>query len=547
MMKSKILVFFIILFCNEIFAQKTIYSKAKVQSVNVYRNSAELNNIAEFSIPKGTSEVVIGNVSERINKKSIQISMNSSKITILSTQFTNNYAYKFDIKNNNSPELKKINDSIKVLEKQITREKITYEANKKTIELLDKNQLVLIGSNSSNVAQLSQLVQFYKQKRIELSNTGTKINVKINLLNKKLKSLRQRMISHQAGDEEKFARGVLVLKVSSTLDINVKLGIRYLAYGTTWNPFYEIKGNSIKEPLHVNFKAIIKQNTGVDWKNVKLALINGTSSRNSTAPTLYPWFLNAYDNSVNTQNNRVKKSRKFQVQKKMMSNIVMDEVEETEEVYTEESVGFQIQANQLNISYNVDMPYTILSDSEENIVNLYNQKIKADYNYFTAPNSNRSAFLIAKVNDFSKYGLVSAKANIIFENMYIGETYINPDTTNDELVITLGDDPRITIKREDIKEKSGRKFLSGNQEKTIVYDLIVRNNKKEAIAIEVKDRFPISNNKSVEVELLKINGAKKEVEKGFLTWDLKIRPRETKKIRVSYKITYPKNYTISNL
>ena len=65
--------------------------------------------------------------------------------------------------------------------------------------------------------------------------------------------------------------------------------------------------------------------------------------------------------------------------------------------------------------------------------------------------------------------------------------------------------------------------------------------------MEVKDRFPLSNNEAVKIEVLDKSGAVKDDEKGFLTWNIKLSPSETKKLRVSYKVRYPKDYTVSGL
>jgi Domain of unknown function (DUF4139) len=41
--------------------------------------------------------------------------------------------------------------------------------------------------------------------------------------------------------------------------------------------------------------------------------------------------------------------------------------------------------------------------------------------------------------------------------------------------------------------------------------------------------------------------AKVNSETGILTWELKLTPNETKKIRISYKVKYPKDRIIDNL
>ena len=545
MKRHSLFAFLFLLSANLFFAQKPIYTKAKVTAVKVYRNSAELQNTVSFSVPSGISEIVIGNISEEINEKTIQIGVNSKNISILSSQFTNDYSTDFKMDTTN-PQIKKVNDSIKIVENLISKNRIELDANKKAVELLDKNQTVLVGSNSSNVAQLTQLTEFYTNKRIELENKLVSLKTKGDDLSKKLSRLKSSLKTKEQKEAEEFADGVIVLKLMSPTAGNIKLNINYLTDNVSWKPYYEIKAEKISAPLDVTFKAIVKQKTGLDWKGVKLTLINGNSSRNNYAPTVSPWFIYA----------RSPKEREIQREEASLiktravaSNAVKDiALEEGEEVvrYTT-AAAFTISANELNTSYDIDIPYDILSNNEDHLISLYQQKIPADYQYFTAPNYNREAYLLAKIKDFSKYNLVSAPASIIFENMYIGETRVSPDQTNNEMNITLGNDPKISIRREEVQDKSGEKFLSSYREKVITYDLVIKNNKKEQISIEVKDRFPLSNNEAVKIEVLDKSGAAKDDEKGFLTWNIKLSPSETKKLRVSYKVRYPKDYTVSGL
>ena len=553
MKRYSLFAFLFLLSANLFFAQKPIYTKAKVTAVKVYRNSAELQNTVSFSVPSGISEIVIGNISEEINEKTIQIGVNSKNISILSSQFTSDYSTDFKMDTTN-PQIKKVNDSIKIVENLISKNRIELDANKKAVELLDKNQTVLVGSNSSNVAQLTQLTEFYTNKRIELENKLVSLKTKGDDLSKKLSRLKSSLKTKEQKEAEEFADGVIVLKLMSPAAGNIKLNINYLTDNVSWKPYYEIKAEKISAPLDVTFKAIVKQNTGLDWKGVKLTLINGNSSRNNYAPTVSPWFIYARSPKEREIQREEIASKSAAIRIRGMGSV---NAAEYDDQYKElegraESVavgyaGFNVNTNELNTSYDIDIPYDILSNNEDHLISLYQQKIPADYQYFTAPNYNREAYLLAKIKDFSKYNLVSAPASIIFENMYIGETRISPDQTNNEMNITLGNDPKISIRREEVQDKSGEKFLSSYREKVITYDLVIKNNKKEQISIEVKDRFPLSNNEAVKIELLDKSAAAKDDEKGFLTWNIKLSPSETKKLRVSYKVRYPKDYTINGL
>ena len=553
MKRYSLFAFLFLLSANLFFAQKPIYTKAKVTAVKVYRNSAELQNTVSFSIPSGISEIVIGNISEEINEKTIQIGVNSKNISILSSQFTSDYSTDFKMDTTN-PQIKKVNDSIKIVENLISKNRIELDANKKAVELLDKNQTVLVGSNSSNVAQLTQLTEFYTNKRIELENKLVSLKTKGDDLSKKLSRLKSSLKTKEQKEAEEFADGVIVLKLMSPTAGNIKLNINYLTDNVSWKPYYEIKAEKISAPLDVTFKAIVKQNTGLDWKGVKLTLINGNSSRNNYAPTVSPWFIYARSPKEREIQREEIASKSAAIRIRGMGSVnaaeyddQYKELEGRAEGVAVGYAGFNVNTNELNTSYDIDIPYDILSNNEDHLISLYQQKIPADYQYFTAPNYNREAYLLAKIKDFSKYNLVSAPASIIFENMYIGETRVSPDQTNNEMNITLGNDPKISIRREEVQDKSGEKFLSSYREKVITYDLVIKNNKKEQISIEVKDRFPLSNNEAVKIEVLDKSGAAKDDEKGFLTWNIKLSPSETKKLRVSYKVRYPKDYTINGL
>ena len=155
--------------------------------------------------------------------------------------------------------------------------------------------------------------------------------------------------------------------------------------------------------------------------------------------------------------------------------------------------------------------------------------------------------MVAAVEDYSKYNLLSGEANIVFEGLYVGKTYIEPNQTNETLNVTMGNDRKISVKREKISDKSQTKFISGNKEQIFTYDIILRNNKKEKVDLVLKDQYPISTDKSMEVELLESSKAIVDDKTHILTRELTLKPNETKTFRLSYKVKYPRDRVIGNL
>jgi len=55
----------------------------------------------------------------------------------------------------------------------------------------------------------------------------------------------------------------------------------------------------------------------------------------------------------------------------------------------------------------------------------------------------------------------------------------------------------------------------------------------------LEDQFPLAENKSIEIELLEISGAKIDPKTGKLTWKLELEANTKKTIQLTYSIKYP--------
>lgn len=530
------------------FAQKPIFTSAKVKAATVYFNAAELQQTTTVNLPVGTSEIVVKNVADYLNENTIQIGAPSS-VTVLSVQFTQNYISEYEIDESN-PLIKKVRDSITLVQKEIKKVQIDVYSHQQTIELLDQNQMVAGANIGMQVSELMKLVDYYKAKRTELDNAIVSLQEKEANWTKKLKALNDKLVINTQ-KEDKTSKGKLVLQVMNEIAGNVNLDINYITNSATWNPFYDLRAESIKEPINMMYKAQVTQNSGIDWKKVKLTLSSGNPNQNNQAPILSSWFLRYQEFYRNGDATR-KEYNQFPT-----SNVMQSLKGKAAGLQVSDKVGYMeaesisdyttITENQLNVSFDIDIPYDILSNGKAHSVALKEIKLPASYKYYAAPRVDKEAFLLAEINDYSKYNLLPGEANIIFEGLYVGKTTINPNQTSDTLNLSMGRDKKISIKREKVVDKSGTKFLSSYKEQTFTYDLTVRNNKKEDIQMLLKDQYPLSTDKEVTIDLLDDGKAKVNTETGILTWDLKLAPNETKKIRISYKVRYPKDKIIDNL
>ena len=534
----------LLLLCGMSYAQKPVFTTAKVKAATVYFNAAEITQSATVNLPAGTSEIVVKNVADYLNEGSVQIGAPAT-LTVLSVQFTTNYISEFE-PDETSPALKRVRDSITIVKKELEKTATLKASEFKILELLDKNNQVYGQQSGLSVAELVKMVDYYKAKRNETSNTINALTDKEQKLNELFSKLSSRLETNTR-EAEKTSAGKLVLQVMNEQAGNVALDISYLTGNASWTPFYDLRADNTTDPIDMLYKAQVVQQTGIDWKKVKLTLSSGVPNQNNQAPQINPWFLQ-YSPNIAT-------SLQGMVPGIQIRGLASSDKEQLNEVVVEGyrskassvSANTTIIENQLSVSFDIDIPYDIASNGKKHSVTLKEIKLPATYRHFSVPKAEKEAFLMAVINDYSKYNLLKGEANIIFDGMYAGKTFIDPNQTTDTLRLGMGRDRKISIDREKVVEKSGTKFLSSRREQTFTYDVTIRNNKKETAQIVVKENYPISTDKEMEIELLESSSADVNKETALLQWDIKLKPGETKKLRISYKVKYPKDRSIINL
>ncbi len=526
----------------QVFAQQQIKSKASLESATIYNNSAQLMHIGKVNLPIGTSEVVINNISGRVNENSIQVGV-SNDVTILAVQFNRDFLNR-DAAN---PEVKKLNDSIKIVSAELTKTKSQKTVEEQTLQLLDENRKSGGTSNGTNVTELIKLADYYRSKNMEVRNTIAALALTEEKQNQRLSALQQQLAEWRNNPNQQL--GQLVLQVMSKANILADYTISYITPNASWLASYDIKSSSITKPLGVVYKAAITQSTGLDWKKVKLSLSTGNPNYNITAPTLTPWFVSTYIQEQTALSGRVYGTQ-F-AENKLNETVILRGIntQRKASMPAPSTINNYTSVNetQLGVTFDIDIPYDVNSDNKPHTISFKEYEVPAKYRYFAAPRLSKDAFLLADVLDWEKLNLQAGNANIIFEGTYTGKSYINPASILDTLSLSMGKDKKIIITKEKQEDFSSTKLIGSNKKQLFTYLIKIRNTKKETIELTLKDQYPISSESDIEIELLESSGASINKENGILSWQLKIAPNETKTIKLSYSVKAPKGRIIAGL
>ena len=95
-----------------------------------------------------------------------------------------------------------------------------------------------------------------------------------------------------------------------------------------------------------------------------------------------------------------------------------------------------------------------------------------------------------------------------------------------------------------MKEYCNKKLIGNVTKETFAYEIVVKNNRKTPVQIDVEDQLPISTQSDIIVDAEEISKAQYDSKTGKLTWTFLLQPGEVKKIALSYSVKYPKNTNV---
>ncbi|HEY8400063.1 MAG TPA: DUF4139 domain-containing protein [Cytophagaceae bacterium] len=542
-MKNQFLLFLLFLSMATNAAEEKKTVKSDIKNVTVFLNRAQLFSTTQTAIKSGVTEIVIEQLPATIDPQSIQVS-GKGKFTIMSVKHSLDY---LDV-NKHNKEVQMYQDSIEFYENKIEILKNEKDVLAKEEQFLLANQSIKGNDAGINSAELIKVAEFFRKRMSEIRMGIINTDRAIKKNNEKLQGFRNNLA--QLNKKKNQPTSKITVAVSADAPTQAILDFNYIITNAGWSPIYDLRAKDSQSPVQLGFKAIVYQNTGFDWDNVKLTLSTANPSLSGQKPHLPSTYLNFYVPVTRSVGGSAKKklaapSMAYSMDVDM-GNEVMEEGIDALKLESKTISDFtSVVQTTLNSEYAVAIPYTVPSGGNGQLVDIKKYDLPAEYKYSAVPKMDKDAFLMALVAGWEDLSLVSGTANIYFEGTYIGETYLDLNSTRDTIDISLGRDSKIVIERKNLKDYSSKKLIGANKKEEYAYEISVRNTKKEPVSITLEDQIPVSRNSQIEVEVIDAGGATIDVATGKLTWKMDLQGQETKKVVFKYSVKYPKGKVIT--
>jgi uncharacterized protein (TIGR02231 family) len=522
-MKNLIVTILIFSFFLDAQGQQNLNVVSKISKVTVFQSQAQIEASTSVALPTGRSIIVIEDISSTTDVNSIQV-RGTGDFMILGTKFQQSLT---------STRQTKYTDQLNTITERIEEVDMLLNVAKAETNMIEKNaEDIKSETDGLFVKDFLEMIDFTRKQLIEVGKRELTLKKEKKELTEKKQKL-EREIATIGGNQQ---LSEILITVDAKKPVSSKISLTYLVSSAGWNPTYDIRSEGIDKNVSLNYRANVYQRTGVNWENVQLSLSTTNPRMNQTKPELYPQFLSIYTPRPIMARNM-----------KMSAAAPMAEADavQGESMMLNEVVS--VSESTLSVNFNIDIPYSIPSTGNPELVDIQSFDLPAEYNFMAVPKFATNAFLIAKIKDWEKLNLLPGEANIYFEGAYIGKTYLNGSNTKDELKVSLGAAPKIIVERKELTNFKTKRIIGGNIKEEFVYEITVRNTSNSAVSLIVEEQVPISQDSRIEVDFDTPAGMEYEKETGKLTYRVTIAPNQSVVNKINYEVKYPKELQITNL
>jgi hypothetical protein len=586
----------------------------QIKEVTLFLSGAQVFETATGSLPAGESVLLVKGLSPYLDEKSIQLK-GQGNFTIQAVNKRMDFLHKKE----SGEKAEALEIAIEEIEKRqsILRNRLQVLATKMSVLTANKS----IGSSQAGTSMiaLKATLDFFDAEHTKIINEELQINTQMEANKVEIGILRNQRYALKQSDNRSTSEIRIRIKAPNAGQASFQLN--YLVANAGWYPKYDLRVKSITEPLQLQYKAEIYQNTGADWKNVKLRLSNANPNQSGQAPSLEQWKLNfvglaaprnfklpLLPRSISGQvlDHRdtplagvsvlVKGSTlgtvtdlegKYslvlpknestlvfsfvgkQIEERQVSNesilnvtlidegtIVMNEAADAvfykkslEQLpfaaeNAQEELLTQLVYNPTTVEIEVADPYSIKSNGERTLVDLKTYEIPSTYRYTAIPKLDKDAFLLAEISDWSQYNLLEGESNLYFEEGFVGRSILNPAALQDTLQISMGRDRSIVMQREKVDQFSKKRSVGSNITESRGYEISLKNNKSQAVTLQLKDQIPVSVNSNITVTTGELSGGTLDPLTGIVTWEITLPPGGQQKLSLRYEVKYPKSERI---
>lgn len=544
------------------YADEGVVADSNIVAATVYSNRATVTRRATVQLEKGAQNVVFKELPVILFPDSLRAkgqARGSVTLGAVSHKRVNSNDLIKPREKELNDQIVKIQDKTRILntEKQLLDKKTGFlEKLGNTASLRENEEIAKLSLNTDQWASAADTI-FKGVRDAELKKVA--YDIEIRDLNKEMQRLRNELNQIRTGQKSSFDVTIPV-EADSATELVVELS--YQVPNATWKPIYDARLQTDGESeLQIVQYGAVRQNTGEDWSDIDLRLSTAQPHRGSSLPDLQPYWVNIWDQSNRSPaavSGFARKSSRAESSLAMSADMAMEEVggnfagapqamrEATFQTAQIETGGFVSE-------YKIPGPSRVASDGTETKLLVGAFETDSSLQIHVRPQLSTEAFVVTEAKLKGEAPILPGQVNLFRDGAYIGQSFFPMLRPGENHNLFFGVDDQVTVKRnvvKDEKKDSGIISRDNTMERHFVTE--IQNLHKDTVTLVVQETVPVGQNEKIEVKILDdetTQGYKNDIDdkKGLLEWRTDLSSKQSQKINLGWKISWPKDHMINGL
>lgn len=264
---------------------KEIELKTTITDVTIFQSGAQVKRTGAATLPAGEYDVVIRDATALLKKESIQVK-GDGNFTILSV----NYQVNVDDQKQDKSKWTALEAKEKDLKEKMEDLSVKIEVLRTEEAVVLNLQSVSTTTEGITVEQIGKAQELLKTKLALIKNDKLVASRQMQALYDEHQTVVQQLSVLKTPKQDVSYE--IIVKVLAKAETKAEFALSYIVPNARWFPTYDLRVKSVAEPMVIDYKANVTQQTGEDWNNVKLKLSTGDPSQSSQKPKLETWWLN---------------------------------------------------------------------------------------------------------------------------------------------------------------------------------------------------------------------------------------------------------------
>jgi len=197
-------------------------------------------------------------------------------------------------------------------------------------------------------------------------------------------------------------------------------------------------------------------------------------------------------------------------------------------------------------TFHIPRSCNILSDGKSHKVSIALIDLSLEFTYIAVPLISNKVYLKSRCINDSKYFLLPGPLHVFMDNFFVTTSSLPSTSYQAPFELYLGVDEAIKLEFV-AHDKTGKAGFVIKKSKTIEKEHVttITNNKPNKIIVVIYDQVPQASDQAIKVKVhepaIQENGPVTYTASKNLRWRVELSPAETKELKLSYVIEWPKD------